>query len=177
MHLSSEHEPCKMTYDETMRYGLESSISLFGTSSSTPNLLLNGYKTSSTMATETTETITRHLKSREQGRYIVNLLDFIKIEDVLHQSKSRCVLIPLLPANLTLPAKLVKIISWSDRFTYDARAGTFRFISPTLIHAGGYHWFYGWVRDMECRRMIGTEYIDILGNVDLRGFEGEFTGR
>lgn len=94
-----------------MRYGLESSISLFGTSSSTPNLLLNGYKTSSTMATETTETITRHLKSREQGRYIVNLLDFIKIEDVLHQSKSRCVLIPLLPANLTLPAKLVKIIS------------------------------------------------------------------
>lgn len=56
------------------------------------------------MVTETTETITRDLKSREQGRYMVNLLDFIKIEDIVYQSKSRCVLILLLPANLALPA-------------------------------------------------------------------------
>lgn len=63
------------------------------------------------------------------------------------------------------------------RFTYDAHAGTFRFIAPTSIHAGGYHWFYGWIRDMEREGMIGTESIEVLENADLRGFEGEYTGR
>lgn len=41
------------------------------------------------METEPITEITQALKSREQGRYTINLLDFIKLEDILYETKNR----------------------------------------------------------------------------------------
>ena len=46
-------------------------------------------KKKKTMETEPITEITQALKSREQGRYTINLLDFIKLEDILYETKNR----------------------------------------------------------------------------------------
>jgi len=49
-------------------------------------------------------------------------------------------------------------------------------MKPMFIHASSYQLLQDWVTNMKHQGMISTGSIAVI-NVDLRGFEGPFTGR
>lgn len=66
------------------------------------------------------------------------------------------------------------LIEGNDRFAYDSRDETFRFLKQTIIYSSDSRWLIDWVRKMERGAMVNQDTLMVYNNTEFANLPGCF---